>query len=261
MMIMGKLVLTSLAVLILILVLRYFPRPSSPVDGMSAAPILYGNEILPIQKAIAEADLPNTFYATTYSREEPFYWTRILTWMHEDKRRVNRILDIGCGYGTLLAHASQLYGAHGYCMDVTDYLKGPIQSRYDLRFSKSNIELDAIPWSDKFDVVIFTEVLEHLNFRPVPTLRKIHDALAPGGRLYLSTPDQSSWGKTTKHYARLADLPMPVKGKSIVDDHIWIFSTEELTAALEAAAFTIERLEYSAEPRGLTHFNLIALRD
>jgi SAM-dependent methyltransferase len=235
--------------------------PPDPVGNMHAAQIPFGEDLLPIQKEIAEADKPNDFYALTYSRAEPFYWLRIVEWMLADSkvRHAKRILDIGCGYGTLLIYASKLYRASGYCMDVTDYLKSQVRSKHNLQFVRANIELDPIPWSEKFDVILFTEVLEHLNFQSVPSLRKMRASLATGGRLYLSTPDQSAWGKQTKYYQSIRDLPNPQVGKKIIDDHIWIYSKAELTAAIQAAGFEIERLDYSPGVNGARHFNLVAI--
>jgi predicted SAM-dependent methyltransferase len=45
-----------------------------------------------------------------------------------------------------------------------------------------------------------TEVLEHLNFHPVPTLKKVYNLLSENGALYLSTPDAYEWGKVNKYY-------------------------------------------------------------
>jgi len=41
----------------------------------------------------------------------------------------------------------------------------------------------------QFDVIVFTEVLEHLMIHPVDVLSPIMTLLAPGGTLYLSTPN------------------------------------------------------------------------
>ncbi|MGH1566708.1 MAG: methyltransferase domain-containing protein [Nitrosopumilus sp.] len=55
----------------------------------------------------------------------------------------------------------------------------------------------------KFDIVIFTEVLEHFNFHPVMILKKIHSLLKSPDKLYLSTPDSHEWGKITKYYKKI----------------------------------------------------------
>lgn len=214
-----------------------------------------------IQKEIVQVDGAGGYYDRAYRGMEPLYWARIPAWMREDagKRKVGRVLDIGCGYGTLLALSTEIYHAPGYCLDVTQYLKPAFARRRHLIFARANIELAPIPWSEKFDVVILTEVLEHFNFQPLPTLRKIHDALAPDGVLFLSTPDAHDWGRLLKYYQRLSDLPMPDPSHQIRDAHIWIYNQEEITTLLNEAGFRIERLEY-APGNGNRHFNVLAVR-
>jgi SAM-dependent methyltransferase len=214
-----------------------------------------------IQDEIAKADGLGGYYATTYRTFESLYWQHMPAWMREDakERKVSRVLDIGCGYGTLLTLASKIYSSQGYCMDVTDYLKPAIAERHGLLFARGNIELAAIPWADKFDVVILTEVLEHFNFQPLPTLRKIHDALSERGVLFLSTPDERDWGRLYTYYRRLSDLPMPDPSHPVHDAHIWIYSKSEVTNLLQQAGFEIVRLSY-ARGNGNRHFNIQAIR-
>lgn len=221
-----------------------------------------GTEILAVQQDIVRADGAGHFYDTSYRQAEPFYWWLIPLWMQEDAahHRVRRILDVGCGYGTLLAVAAVIYGADGYCADVTPYLLPAVAAKRSLRFAQGNIEFDPIPWEGAFDVIIMTEVLEHLNFQPVPTLRKLRDALTPGGLLFLSTPDAREWGSTHKYYKRLEDIPAPVTGKARVDDHVWQYTETELRRVLGAAGFSIVRWGY-APGAGLRHFNVVLERD
>lgn len=241
---------TTVRAAILVLAFLSSTAAQPPIDGLMA-----------IQKEIVQADGPGGYYDRTYRKMEPRYWTQVPVWMREDagKRKVARILDIGCGYGTLLALASEIYGAPGYCMDVTPYLKPAFASRRHLVFARANIELSPIPWSPKFDVVILTEVLEHFNFQPLPTLRKIHDALGPDGVLFLSTPDAHDWGRVLTYYRHLSDLPMPDPSRKIRDAHIWIYDQEEITTLLDQAGFRIARLEY-AQGNGNRHFNVWAIR-
>ena len=214
-----------------------------------------------IQRARAALDGPQGYYTKAYSKAETGYWEKLPVWMAEDraKRKVRRVLDIGCGYGTLLAYAAAFYNAAGYCMDVTEYLIPQFRTPRNLIFARGNVELDPIPWREPFDLIIMTEVLEHFNFQPVPTLRKIRDALAPGGLLLLSTPNQEKWGKTTKYYQQLKDLPPVDSTRKIVDDHIWQYDEQELRNVLAEAGFAILRFDYSttADRR---HFNVMAAR-
>lgn len=49
-------------------------------------------------------------------------------------------------------------------------------------------ELEALD-ADTFDVVLFTEIIEHVTFNPVAMWRAIHRVLRPGGRIVVTTPN------------------------------------------------------------------------
>src|SRR3989449_11213500 len=111
-----------------------------------------------IQNAIAKADGLDGYYSTTYRPSEMRYWAQIPQWMQQDagtrdsrlRTRETRILDIGCGYGTLLSLATQIYAnARGSCMDMTEYIKPIVRSRYSLEFLEGDVELDPIPRSEE----------------------------------------------------------------------------------------------------------------
>lgn len=214
-----------------------------------------------IQDQIAASDGKTGYYNTAYRKMESLYWEKIPGWMREDagQRHAARILDIGCGYGTLLTLATRTYNGHGYCFDINEYLKASFARAHQLVFARGNIELDPLPWREKFDVIIMTEVLEHFNFQPLSTLKKIHEALAPGGVLFLSTPDAHDWGRLTKYYKHLSDLPMPDRSAPVRDAHIWIYNFDELSGLLDQAGFKISRMDY-AKGNGNRHFNVLAVR-
>ncbi|MCX6623913.1 MAG: class I SAM-dependent methyltransferase [Acidobacteria bacterium] len=214
-----------------------------------------------IQDHVATFDLPNGYYRTTYRFAEPEYWAFFPKWMRADarERKVTRILDIGCGYGTLLTLAVKIYGAKGYCIDSTPYISA-LAKKDNLVFAQGNIELDPLPWQEKFDVIIMTEVLEHFNFNPVPTLKKIRESMTPDGQFYLSTPDAKTWGRVQKYFKRLEDMPDPKPGAKVVDDHIWVYEKAELLRVLKEAGFKVEKLDYS-NPKGASHFDVLLRRD
>lgn len=213
--------------------------------------------ITKIQDEIASFDAPSGYYATTYRRDETKYWEHIPTWMRSDasNHRALRILDIGCGYGTLLAYAMEVYHAEGYCMDVTHYLPefGRIRG---IHFTQGNIQLDPVPQPGSFDVIIMTEVLEHFNFKPLPTIKKLHSALASEGVFFLSTPDAAEWGRQIRYYSHLADLPQANPMMKLIDDHIWIYDRKELLGLISDADFRIDQSAYSPGV-GHRHFNLL----
>ena len=54
----------------------------------------------------------------------------------------------------------------------------------------ANIETDKLPFSkDTFDVIIFTEVLEHMTANPDHYMKEFHRVLNSGGTLIITTPN------------------------------------------------------------------------
>ena len=237
--------------------------PSAPATDPLAP---FAARIAAIQQAIAEADGLDGYYATGYRRAETAYWQFLPAGMaiHAGKLSGHsvRILDVGCGYGMLLSLAVEIYDGQGSCLDIKEYLPKAVREQYGLEFVKANAELDPIP-GGPYDVIIMTEVIEHFNFHPLPTLQKLHDALAPGGRLFLSTPDSAQWGRLYDFHRSLDDIPLPPQANEprpeTTDEHRWMYSASEITGILDAAGFQVMEVEYSPGIRG-RHFNIVAIR-
>jgi len=204
------------------------------------------------QEEIVQTE-PQPHYLSAYKNEEMLYWKNIPMWFYEDslKNKIENCLDIGCAYGTLSLFAKKLFNCESYLIDFVDlYLSKKLVEDNGFHFKVNNIELDPFPWKETFDRIIFTEVLEHFNFHPVPTLKKIRSLLNGKGILYLSTPDAVQWGKVTKYYSDYYDMPTP-------NDHVYQFNKDELFDVLEQSGFEIDKFDYSS---GVTsrHFNLTA---
>lgn len=72
----------------------------------------------------------------------------------------------------------------------------------DLNAGEAAISASLAAAQGQYDLVLFTEVLEHLTANPVDILRQLLALLAPGGTLYLSTPNffrQSNLARMTRH--------------------------------------------------------------
>ena len=213
------------------------------------------------QEMIAGYD-PAGYYATTYREHELGYWNaippRLLAFIEANpNRREMRVLDIGCAYGTLALFCQRAGTGPIHAIDfVPRYMHQTFAREHQFDFRVANIELEQVPWAGGFDIILFTEVLEHLNFHPVGTLRKIRGLLNPGGRLYLSTPDAARWGRTTKYYQSLEEIPEPGKSeRELIDDHVWQYSEEEIRGVIESAGLKIIQFEYGMGTKG-RHFNL-----
>jgi glycosyltransferase involved in cell wall biosynthesis/SAM-dependent methyltransferase len=208
-------------------------------------------------------DKPDDYYKSTYRYHEINYWQHVPGWIFADfheqigTQSTLRCLDVGCAYGSLLLYCIKLLECQAYATDFIPYLENSLIADYGIQYKVNNIELEPFPWPERFDVILLTEVLEHFNFNALPTLRKLRGLLAENGRLYLTTPDASQWGRQTKYYANYADLPQPSDEHrgSPVDDHVWQFNTEELIDLVTQAGFRITRFDF-APGAGQRHFNL-----
>jgi len=247
-------------------------------DKLRSAEIDYLRETLPVlaelvwqpwypvlERAKQEiwANASTTGFSETFRSEEVLYWLHIPGWIAAwaETEKPSRTLDIGAGYGTLAVFVSALTGSTVHCLDFeSDRIARSTADRYALRMATSNIEQTDVPWTDLMDAVVMTEVLEHFNFHPVPTMRKIAGSLRPGGRLFLSTPDAESWGKVEGSYATYQDLPLPDPLRAIEDRHVYQFNETELRDVLKDSGFRLLRLERSPGRWGL-HFNVEATPD
>ena len=216
-------------------------------------------EIIKCQNEISSSSETNGYYVAAYRDTEIFYWMNIPEWILESKsQHVKNCLDIGGAYGTLALYCKNIFDCNVYITDFVDnYLSKSLLKKYNITYAVNNIELDPFPWNVKFDVIILTEVLEHFNFHPIPTLKKIHSLLSDDGCVFLSTPDSIEWGVTTKYYNSLEEIPLPVKVTSqAIDDHVWQYNKNELLYVLDEAGFYVEKFAYS---KGVMarHFNLM----
>ena len=107
-------------------------------------------------------------------------------------RKPGKILDIGCGIGSELL----LLRRKGWDIFGTDIdrvaiaaLSESFPGHFWITGSQSS------EWSEKFDVVMKNQVLEHLT-DPKVLLRSLLGLLKPGGQLVIVTPNAASWARS-----------------------------------------------------------------
>jgi SAM-dependent methyltransferase len=211
-----------------------------------------------VQADIASSDSgPN--YARAYRDAERNYWSPIPGWIAELPSNI-RALDVGAAYGTLAIFTKRLLNAEVVCVDaIPHYAPHALLEAENIPLVLRNVELADFSDLGTFDLIIFTEILEHLNFYPPPTLRKLKAQLRPGGKLALSTPDAASrWGRVTKYYPSLSDLPdQPDPNRPWIDDHIWQYTEDELRYVLAEAGFVVEKIATAPGADNATHLNVL----
>jgi SAM-dependent methyltransferase len=204
-----------------------------------------------------------TGFPDLYRTEEILYWLHLPGWIAEwaADESPSRMLDIGAGYGTLALFCAKLTGATVACLDIESHrMAESAMAPNGVTIREGNIETDSLDWAGSVDGVVMTEILEHFNFHPVPTMINIADALVPGGRLFLSTPDAASWGRVEGCPESYGDLPLPDARMPIEDRHIYQFSEDEVREVLTESGFRVLRFERAPGRWGL-HHNVEAVKD
>jgi 2-polyprenyl-3-methyl-5-hydroxy-6-metoxy-1,4-benzoquinol methylase len=121
---------------------------------------------------------PNWSYTPTFLRKMALLRRKIT-----EKGKFARILDAGCGEGVLVEE----FRAQGYSI-----------AGLDLNYESDHVcrgSVLAMPYEDRaFDLVLFLDVLEHLDFLDqTVALAEIHRVLCQGGELVVSVPNLAHW--------------------------------------------------------------------
>ncbi|HVF65745.1 MAG TPA: polysaccharide pyruvyl transferase family protein [Casimicrobiaceae bacterium] len=178
-------------------------------------------------------------YERGYREQERRYWFPVLRWIDE-LPHVESILDIGGAYGTLLLYAKRAHRVErSMLIDAMRHASPAMLRRENVEFVHNDFERSDVPRLGRFDLVLFTEILEHLNFHPLSTLRRLREHVAEKGHLILTTPDAEEWGRVTNFYPALDAIP-PFTGQDAAwfDGHVWQYTKEEVDAVLTDAGFS-----------------------
>lgn len=112
-----------------------------------------------------------------------------------DKRSSRNILEIGSFLGAVSISLKRL-GFNVYALDIPEFYKSStlrsLYKRNGIPFNGLNLRNSKIPYeSNSLDAVILCEVIEHLNFNPLPVLQEINRVLKNDGYIYIGMPNQS----------------------------------------------------------------------
>ncbi len=165
------------------------------------------------------------------SKIEDTYWgvKEALTKVVYNKEST-KILEVGSGLG-YLTHSLRCAGYNIVGMDISNTAVEQAKKTFgDYYFCADLFELAHIQ-PESFDVVILTEVIEHVN-RPMDFIESIKQILKPGGYAIITTPNKSVF---PSDIIWATDLP-PV--------HCWWFSEESLLFAAKVKDFKIDFINF-----------------
>ncbi len=206
--------------------------------------IVFHEALQKVRKSIFE-ETPSSEYRQSYHIHQIGAWGPVPALIYIDSlKRLGtnpRSLDIGCAFGTMVAFCRLL----GYAPSAIDfvleetYLGEKTKKRYQIDFFEIQIEKDTLPFEkNSFDLITMTEVLEHLQFQPLDTLRKVHDVLKDDGLFLLTTPALGPHWENKYYNCPFEEIPIYTgQEKDSKDRHWKIYSAEELKRLLAKAGF------------------------
>lgn len=122
-----------------------------------------------------------------------------------------RVLEVGPGWGTLAVWMTDR--AHEVTVldqqPIGTYIAEDILRQTGIRYVQGAIDEYALPdgISGQFDLVVMTQVIPHLKWRPDAALRHANHALATSGRLITSALDSRCYPHVTPAFERWQDVP------------------------------------------------------
>jgi 2-polyprenyl-6-hydroxyphenyl methylase/3-demethylubiquinone-9 3-methyltransferase len=169
---------------------------------------------------------------------------RIVGLLNEFAPAARRVLDIGCAQGTIAITLAE----SGYEVTANDIRSSYIsyaRMRDDnkrVNFIRENF-LDYNP-VDKFQAVIFTEVIEHIVDHST-FLRHILNCMSPGGILIVTTPNHGYIRQRLPSFSEVnLEENKDKQFSSHGSDHFYLFKKQELMGLLNEAGFEVIKHEY-----------------
>jgi glycosyltransferase involved in cell wall biosynthesis/SAM-dependent methyltransferase len=168
-----------------------------------------------------------------------------------------RVLDVGCAKGFLGELIKKERGCEVYGIEINKKVAETAKSRLDDVFC-TDIENAQLPFHEDLDVIIFADILEHLN-NPWHVLTTVKKWMPPDGIVIASIPN-------TSHYSIILDL---LRGRwdyipfgLLCISHIRFFTRATIEEMFTKAGYTLVTLEPQPFPAQLREalFRLIGER-
>jgi SAM-dependent methyltransferase len=160
------------------------------VDRPTPESLRIVSEVIP---TVAPSDGDLADWYSTYAANHAKRWAVELDLLARvDPSASARILDVGSMPPVLLA-ALRATGRDTAGVDIAPDRFQETLDRLQLRVGRCNVETESLPFPDRsFDIVLFNEVFEHLRINLITTMTEVGRVIAPGGLLFLSTPNARS---------------------------------------------------------------------
>ena len=165
---------------------------------------------------------------------------RLVENIQEESEKEFKVLEIGCDLGATLLEIQNIYpNCKIYGMDINLAAIDIAKNIADVRYG--NIDEFTIPFTEKFDYIIFGDVLEHLR-HPEEVIKMCRDVLNENGIIIASIPN-------IMHISVMEQL---IEGRFIYEDtglldrtHIHFFTYYEIMFMFQRANYDIKNIEAS----------------
>lgn len=161
-------------------------------------------------------------------------------------RPPGRLLDLGCGDGTVL-YLAQRDGWDVRGVELFPEQTALVREKLGLPVETSDI-MSHRGEPGSCDVVVLTHVLEHLP-DPLAALRKIRELLKPGGIGVLEFPNIDGWDQRVRRLLDRLGIHRRRYAPTYVPGHVQEFCRASFAFAAERAGLVPERWEtYAVNP-------------
>ncbi len=146
-----------------------------------------------LARVIYEVGLKEEDYAVSATLGAVVDILPLIAETHKWGRKIERVLDLGCGFGGLTLVIAKLLGASEvWGVDIDDDRLKTAEAR-GLKVVKLDLEKDHFPFpNDYFDFIISFGVVEHLTWFD-NVISESYRVLARGGGFLLSIPNLASY--------------------------------------------------------------------
>jgi SAM-dependent methyltransferase len=183
-------------------------------------------------------------HAIQYLENAKFRFHRIIEAIPTVPRTLT-LLDIGTSAFTV--YLKQRYPQYAIStVDLTPYWADHCAA-CGIHFHCCDVAATPLPYEpESFDVVIFTEILEHLDVPPTWILRNIHQVLRQEGVLIFSVPNLASLRNRVKLLFGISPLELLGEQFKTIHGHGHLreYTLTEATTLLTAAQFQIRSMQY-----------------
>lgn len=125
-------------------------------------------------------------YLDYYAASKKRFWNAVQRIDDIELSPGAQVIDIGGGVLAVLL--SRLFGFNAMVGDVNDRAQQDVEAS-GLAFTLFDVFSDATPEVRDLDLVVLTEVIEHIPEPPYVVLQRLAKVLRPGGRIFLTTPN------------------------------------------------------------------------